>query len=216
MRIILIFSFLHLCSLTIIISIAQCEEIRQFCEKDIERFTIADLEKHLDGSPLVALVLPMSHKFYILFKASQSDVTAKLWSGFVQGVDSYETFINNVWPQFYDLLKVKVENMSKLRIPCEEAAKLLLGTSVRRTPELKKTVTALNQCERHSSDCDDWVSTILQHTRVYSGAKRVSQTARVLLEVKDLLGLTGNFDRAANIAHVSCRSSTQNSILQNQ
>ena len=201
--------------MTIIISIAQCEELRQFCEKDVGRFTIAKLEKHLDGSPLVTLVLPMSHKFYILFKANRSDVTAKLWSGFVQGVDSYESFIN-VWPQFYDLLKVKVENMSKLHIPCEEAVKLLLGTSAKRTSELKKLVIALNQCERRSNDCDDWISTILHHTRVYSDAKRVSQTAQALLEVKELLELTGNFDRAENIAHVSCRSSAQNIILQNQ
>ena len=29
--------------------------------------------------------------------------------------------------------------MSKLNIPCEEAVKLLLGTSAKRIPELKKT-----------------------------------------------------------------------------
>ena len=51
--------------------------------------------------------------------------------------------------------------------------------------------------------------------RAYSGAKRVSQTAQTLLEVKDLLELTGNFERAENIAHVS-GSSAQNKFLRNQ
>ena len=163
------------------------------------------MEKHLDNYPIAVLVLPACHKFYILFKASQSDITAKLRSDFVREVDSYESFANDVWPRFYDWLKEKVDNMRQLHIPCEEAARLLLGKSAKRTLELKKLVTALDQCEGSLmvSDCEEWVKRILDHTMVYNGAKRISQTAQLLLEVKDSLQLTGNFDRAVNIAHVS-------------
>ena len=198
------------------VSLDECEELRRFCEEDVKQFTIVDLEKHLDNYPVAALVLPACHKFYILFKASQSDITAKLRSDFLREVDSYESFAKDAWPHFYDRLKEKVDNMRQLRIPCEEAAKLLLGTSAKRSPELQKLVMALNQCEGSPKDGNEWIKRILDHTVVYSRAKRSSQTAQLLLEVKDSLQLMGDFDRAENIAHVSYQSSQSKNVTESK
>ena len=154
-------------------------------------------------SSLVATVQSMYCQFYSAFKVHQNDVTAKLWSEFTGKVDSFECLANKWWPRFYDSLKEIANRMKKLDIPCEEALKLLPPGRAKKIPELKKLVRALDECEgRPPSDCDEWIERIMYQTKVYSDARRVSEEAQHLLEVKEALQLTGNFDGAENIAHV--------------
>ena len=157
----------------------------------------------MGASALVTTVQSIYYQFYIVFKTWQNDVTAKLWSEHAIKVDSFECLANNVWPTFYDSLKEKADKLKRMDVSCEEALRLLPPRRVKKDPELKKLVRALDECEgRPPSNCDKWIEQIMHQTRVYSDARRVSEQAQHLLEVKEALQLTGNFDGAKNIAHV--------------
>lgn len=174
----------------------------------VETVHIQQLQDLLWSFPHSAEIRKICCTFAKLFNEQLSNGTvAKVWDGICpRFFTDLTTLTMKVWPAFLlQLYKVAVD-LSTLNISCEYAASLL--DSGKADFELNCLQSTLYECCILEHSVFFQPVEVKQRLLLFKDIESVEKEAKSLLELKDTLGLTGNFDPVVNISQVSNSSLT--------
>ena len=168
----------------------------------MEEIAICQLDHTLWSFPCSTEIRNICSKFAILFNEQHpSGIVAKVWDSICpDAVMSLTALTVEVWPSFISQLHRVAVNLITLNISCADAAHLL--NSQMADCELHCLECALHECciiER--SEAFQPVE-VKQKLLLWEDLKSVEKEAEYLVQLKDNIGLTGDFHSVVNISQV--------------
>lgn len=185
------------------LSTGEWQEIQEQCQKNVESLPVAQLQDLLWSPPASKELKNIISVFAALFDDERtSGILQKLWDAVCPPlVGSLSVLAEDVWPEFITVLRRVSTHLVALNITCADATKLLHSKMA--NDELNLLEQALRNSNIFSSSLAFSPDRVRDKLLLYENMMKVRVGAKDLLELKSIIGLTGNFDAVERIARVS-------------
>ena len=162
--------------------------------------------------PLHAILTP----FEVLFKTRRSDIFLKIWRSKLKEAEraketlTFDDVVAKIWnPVFEECCKL-LDGIQSRSIKLKEVDKYFRDIE-HITDHLKNLYYAIEDCRNQNPDCS-WISAAVSHIEQYWSLCKQAKAAKVVLELKQRLDLTGDFEVIEAVADKVTTSMREESL----
>ena len=184
--------------------LGECEELLNLCKTQTDQIPISHLGKILEEYPPVLALENVIKQFFTLFSTFKSGIVEKIWCETVlrkPKILSLQVFASQVWPKFYERLKICIDLLSTFEMKCFEACELVsVGGAAQKS--LKRFLQGFSICEENPVEIF-WSEEVIHKLQVYSSLEGIAPVAQNFLSAARKFKLLGNFKIVNDIVNVS-------------
>lgn len=179
------------------------QEIQSQCQQDVESYPVAHLQELLWCLPASKELKNIISFFASLFDEKHtSGILLKMWDAVCPPfVSSLSVLAVEIWPKFIVKLRKVSTDLATLDITCAVAARLLHSQMA--NDDLNLLGQTLHKSGIFATPCTFSPLKVREKLLLFENMKVVCEGASRLLELKNTMGLTGDFVAVQSIAKVS-------------